>query len=431
MYYLHIFAVSQNNFVKMNLYKSILVKLSLIFLILLFQSNLSFAQISTQQLGGSQINTITTAVPFLLISPDSRSGAMGDAGVAISPDANAIHWNPAKLVFIDPIKDVGFSMSYSPWLRALVNDINLAYLAGYKRLDRFSTIGASLRYFSLGNITFTDQFGTTIRDFKPNEFAFDVVYSRKLSDNLSAGLAARYIYSNLTGGTSVGGADTKPGQSAAADLSIYYISNPFDIADKKSTIAFGTNISNIGAKMAYTENAERDFIPTNLRLGSTISTELDEFNQFSFSFDVNKLLVPTNPYYDPNDGSIVSGKDPNVGVASGIFGSFSDAPGNVLLDNNNNYYVENGSKFNEELNELNLSLGAEFLYSELFALRAGYFHEHPTKGNRRFISFGAGIKYKVLELDLSYILALTQQSPLANTIRFSIKLNMGSSESNE
>ena len=415
----------------MNLDKSILVKLSFVVFTLLFQSNLTFTQISTQQLGGSQINTITTAVPFLLISPDSRSGAMGDVGVAISPDANAIHWNPAKLVFIDPIKDVGFSMSYSPWLRALVNDINLAYLAGYKRLDRFSTIGASLRYFSLGNITFTDNFGTTIRDFKPNEFAFDVVYSRKLSDNLSAGLAARYIYSNLTGGTSVGGADTKPGQSAAADLSLYYISNPFNIADKKSTLAFGANISNIGAKMAYTENAERDFIPTNLRLGSTISTELDEFNQFSFSFDINKLLVPTNPYYNPNDGSIVSGRDPNVGVATGIFGSFSDAPGNVLLDNNNNYYVESGSKFNEELNELNLSLGAEFLYSELFALRAGYFHEHPTKGNRRFISFGAGIKYKVLELDLSYILALTQQSPLANTIRFSIKLNMGGSESNE
>ena len=415
----------------MNLDKSILVKLSFVVFTVLFQSNLAFAQISTQQLGGSQINTITTAVPFLLISPDSRSGAMGDVGVAISPDANAIHWNPAKLVFIDPIKDVGFSMSYSPWLRALVNDINLAYLAGYKRLDRLSTIGASLRYFSLGNITFTDNFGTTIRDFKPNEFAFDIVYSRKLSDNFSAGLAARYIYSNLTGGTSVGGADTKPGQSAAADLSLYYISNPFNIADKKSTIAFGTNISNIGAKMAYTENAERDFIPTNLRLGSTISTELDEFNQFSFSFDINKLLVPTNPYYNPNDGSIVSGRDPNVGVATGIFGSFSDAPGNVLLDNNNNYYVESGSKFNEELNELNLSLGAEFLYSELFALRAGYFHEHPTKGNRRFISFGAGIKYKVLELDLSYILALTQQSPLANTIRFSIKLNMGGSESNE
>lgn len=415
----------------MNLNKALLFRISISLLVILGLTKSNFSQISTQQLGGSQINTITTAVPFLLISPDSRSGAMGDAGVAISPDANSIHWNPAKLVFIEPIKDVGFSMSYSPWLRALVNDINLAYLAGYKRLDRFSTIGASLRYFSLGNITFTDNFGTTIRDFKPNEFALDLVYSRKLSDNFSAGISARYIYSNLTGGTSVGGADTKPGQSVATDLSLYYISNPFKIADKNSTIAFGTNISNIGAKMAYTENAERDFIPTNLRLGSTINTEIDEFNQFSFSLDLNKLLVPTNPYYDPNDNSIISGRDPNVGVATGIFGSFSDAPGNVLLDNNGSYYVEDGSVFKEELNEFNLSLGAEFLYSELFALRAGYFHEHPTKGNRRFISFGAGVKYKVLELDLSYILALTQQSPLANTIRFSIKLNMGGSETKE
>ena len=411
--------------------KVILFKFSISLFLILVLIKPNFSQISTQQLGGSQINTITTAVPFLLISPDSRSGAMGDVGVAISPDANAIHWNPAKLVFIDPIKDVGFSMSYSPWLRALVNDINLAYLAGYKRLDRFSTIGASLRYFSLGNITFTDNFGTTIRDFKPNEFALDLVYSRKLSDNFSAGISARYIYSNLTGGTSVGGADTKPGQSVATDLSLYYTSNPFKIADKNSTIAFGTNISNIGAKMAYTENAERDFIPTNFRLGSTINTEIDEFNQFSFSLDLNKLLVPTNPYYDPNDNSIVSGRDPNVGVATGIFGSFSDAPGNVLLDDNGSYYVEDGSILKEELNEFNLSLGAEFLYSELFALRAGYFHEHPTKGNRRFISFGAGVKYKVLELDLSYILALTQQSPLANTIRFSIKLNMGGSETKE
>ena len=414
----------------MILNKKIFIKLFLVLISVVFFRNFSFAQISTQQLGGSDINTITTAVPFLLISPDSRSGAMGDAGVAISPDANSIHWNPAKLVFIDPSKDVGFSMSYSPWLRALVNDINLAYLSGYKRIDRLSTIGASLRYFSLGNITFTDNFGTTIRDFKPNEFAFDVVYSRKLGDNLSAGIAARYVYSNLTGGTSVGGADTKPGQSAAADLSLYYISNSFNLVDKSSTIAFGTNISNIGAKMSYTEAATRDFIPTNFRLGTTLNMELDEFNKFSFSIDANKLLVPTNPYYHPTNGDIVSGRNPDIGVASGIFGSFTDAPGNVFEDNGS-YYVESGSVFKEELNEINLSFGAEFLYSELFALRAGYFHEHPTKGNRRFISFGAGIKYKVLELDLSYILALTQASPLANTIRFSIKLNIGSSGTKE
>jgi hypothetical protein len=356
---------------------------------------------------------------------------MGDAGVAISPDANAIHWNPAKLVFIDPMDDVGFSLSYSPWLRALVNDINLVYLSGYKRIDRFSTVGASLRYFSLGNITFTDDFGTTIRDFKPNELSLDVVYSRKLSDNFSAGLSARYIYSNLTGGVTSGGADTKPGQSIATDLSLYYITNSFRLADKPSSIAFGTNISNIGAKISYTEAANSDFIPTNLRLGTTLNMELDEFNKFSFSIDANKLLVPTNPETEPGTTTIVSGRDNNVGPATGIFGSFNDAPGNVLLDDNGDYYVEKGSILKEELNEINLSFGAEFLYSEVFALRAGYFYEHPTKGNRRFLSFGAGVKYNVLELDLSYILALTQQSPLANTIRFSIKLNMGSSAKSE
>lgn len=415
----------------MRLKKVKILKLALMSLAILIFSNLTFSQISTQQLGGSEINTITTAVPFLLISPDSRSGAMGDAGVAITPDANSIHWNPAKLVFIDPMDDVGFSLSYSPWLRALVNDINLVYLSGYKRIDRFSTLGASLRYFSLGNITFTDDFGTTIRDFKPNELSLDVVYSRKLSDNFSAGLSARYIYSNLTGGVTSGGADTKPGQSIATDLSLYYITNSFRLADKPSSIAFGTNISNIGAKISYTEAANSDFIPTNLRLGTTLNMELDEFNKFSFSIDANKLLVPTNPETEPGTTTIVSGRDNNVGPATGIFGSFNDAPGNVLLDDNGNYYVEKGSILKEELNEINLSFGAEFLYSEVFALRAGYFYEHPTKGNRRFLSFGAGVKYNVLELDLSYILALTQQSPLANTIRFSIKLNMGSTAKSE
>ena len=396
---------------------------------LLLASNLK-AQISTQTLNGSSgINTITSAVPFLLISPDSRSGAMGDAGVAISPDANAVHWNPAKLVFIDEMNDMGYSLSYSPWLRALVNDINLAYLSGYKRLDRFSSIGVSLRYFSLGSITFTDVYGQTIRDFNPNEFALDLAYSRKLSNNFSAGLTARYIFSNLTGGTQVAGASTKPGQSVSTDLSFYYQSNSFDIGDMPSSLAVGVNISNIGAKMAYTENADRDFIPTNLRLGSALNMDLDEYNKFTFTVDANKLLIPTPPIYDPNNpNTILSGRDPNVGVATGMFGSFTDAPGSLVNDGGV-YTVENGSRFREELREVNLSAGAEFLYSELFAVRAGYFYEHPTKGNRQFISFGAGIKYKVIGLDLSYILALTQQSPLANTIRFSIKFNLGSTES--
>ena len=403
---------------------------SALLLVALFLASNTKAQISTQTLNGSSgINTITSAVPFLLISPDSRSGAMGDAGVAISPDANAVHWNPAKLVFIDEMNDMGYSLSYSPWLRALVNDINLAYLSGYKRLDRFSSIGVSLRYFSLGSITFTDVYGQTIRDFNPNEFAVDLAYSRKLSDNFSAGLTARYIFSNLTGGTQVAGASTKPGQSISTDLSFYYQTNSFDIGDMPSSLAFGANISNIGAKMAYTENADRDFIPTNLRLGSALNMDLDEYNKFTFTIDANKLLIPTPPIYDPNNPNmILSGRDPNVGVATGMFGSFTDAPGSLVNDGGV-YTVENGSRFREELREVNLSAGAEFLYSELFAVRAGYFYEHPTKGNRQFISFGAGIKYKVIGLDLSYILALTQQSPLANTIRFSIKFNLGSTDS--
>ena len=382
------------------------------------------------QEGQEEINTITTAVPFLLISPDSRSGAMGDVGAAIKPDANSVFWNPAKLVFIEEGDDIGFSMSYSPWLRALVNDINLAYLTFYKRIDRNSTIGGSLRYFSLGNITFTDAFGETIRDFKPNEFSLDVVYSRKLSANLGVGLAARYIYSNLTGGSLVSGAATRPGQSVATDLSAYYVTNKFEISDMPSDIAFGLNISNIGAKMSYTENADRDFIPTNMRLGTALNIEIDDYNEFTFAFDANKLLVPTQPFVAiiGKEETIISGSDPNVGVASGMFNSFSDAPGIVITDDNGNYVVEEGSKFKEELNEINLSVGAEYIYSQLFAIRGGYFHEHPTKGNRRYLSFGAGIKYKVLELDLSYLLALTQQSPLANTIRFSLKFNMGDVE---
>ena len=400
------------------------------------------AQISTQNLSGKNINTITTAVPFLLISPDSRSGAMGDVGVAIKPDANSTYWNPAKLAFIDDSKDMGFSMSYSPWLRALVNDINFAYLTGYKKLDRNSAVGVSLRYFSLGNITFTDNFGATIRDFKPNEFSLDVCYSRKLSSNFGAGLSARYIYSNLTGGTSVGGADTKPGVSVSTDLSTYYVTNQFKIAEKKSDVSIGMNISNIGAKMAYTSNADRDFIPTNLRLGTALNMEIDDFNEFTVAIDANKLLVPTNPEYQEVNGTpifgpdgspiIFSGRDPNVGVASGMFGSFSDAPGNVIYDvNGNSVGVEDGSRFKEEMNEINLSIGMEYLYSQLFAIRAGYFHEHPTKGNRRFLSLGAGVKYKVLELDLSYLLALTQSSPLANTLRFSLKFNFGEDKSTD
>ncbi|CAG5080324.1 type IX secretion system outer membrane channel protein PorV [Parvicella tangerina] len=402
-------------------------------------TSVSFGQISTGNLtgeSGQQINTITTAVPFLLIAPDSRSSAMGDAGVALSPDANATHWNAAKLSFIDDKDDFGVSVSYSPWLRQLVNDINLAYLSGYKKIDRNSAIGVSMRYFSLGNITFTDITGNTIRDFKPNEFAFDVAYSRKLSEKFGTAVALRYINSNLTGGISTTGGQTQAGRSVAADVSLFYEGDEFEMGEIPANLNFGLNVSNIGAKMAYTDNADKDFIPTNLRIGGALNMDIDEYNKLTFAVDANKLLVPTQPIYQLEGGQVVtdgdgnpiifSGKDPNVGTAAGMFQSFIDAPGVVIYEGDStSASVQSGSKFKEELNEINLSVGAEYWYSDIFAVRAGYFHEHWSKGNRRFISLGAGVKYQALQLDLSYLLSLTQNSPIANTVRFTLKFAFG------
>jgi hypothetical protein len=371
-----------------------------------------FAQTpSYDQLTGG-LNTITPAVPFLLISPDSKSGAMGDVGVATTPDANSMHWNPAKLAFVDD--DMGFSMSYVPWLRALVPDINLSYLAGYKKLNDNESIGLELRYFSLGDITFTDILGTTIGQYKPSEFALGTSYSRKLSDDFSLAISGRYIYSNLTGGQSAGGIPTVAGQSIAADISGYY-TKPIRIAGKDVDLAIGGNISNIGSKISYTETAVQDFIPINLRLGTAIGTEFDDYNKMSFAFDVNKLLVPTPPIYEGTGGDreIVEGMDPEVSVVSGIFQSFSDAPG--------------GAK--EEFREINYSIGTEYWYANQFAIRAGYFFEHDTKGGRKFFTFGSGVKYNVFALDFSYLInasrAINGNNPLANTMRFTLVFDFG------
>ncbi|MEZ4806609.1 MAG: type IX secretion system outer membrane channel protein PorV [Flavobacteriales bacterium] len=391
---------------------------------------------------GDQLNTITTAVPFLLISADSRAGGMGDGGVALSPDANSIHWNPSKLAFAE--HDAEFSTSYSPWLRNLVPDMSLAYLAGYKRLaNKRSAIGGSLRYFNLGSILFTDINGSAIRDFKPAEFAVDVAFAQQFGDNFSGGVALRYVNSNLTGGISVQGANTKAGQTVAADVSFYYVKPEIEMSDREGTFAFGLNVSNIGAKMSYSETSVQDFIPINLRLGPSFKLDLDQYNSITFNLDVNKLLVPTPPVYlldensavviDPvtNRPAVASGRDPNVGVAAGVFGSFSDAPGNVSYDDNGNVVVESGSRLREELREVNLAGGFEYWYADQFAFRTGYFWEHYTKGNRKYFTLGAGVRYSIFSLDLSYLIANTQRSPLANTLRFTLgfKFDKGTKKS--
>ena len=223
-----------------------------------------------------QLNTITTAVPFLMIAPDSRSGAMGDVGVALSPDANSMHWNPAKMAFAP--NEVEMSLSYAPWLRALVDDMNLAYVSSVRRLNKRQAFGVALRYFSLGNITFTDEVGTTIRDFKPAELSLDGGFSQKFSERFSGGFSARFIHSNLTGGTAVQGAESRPGISVAADLSMYYVNDRANWGKKNGTFSWGLNMSNLGAKMSYTETAQRDFIPSNLRIGAAYETEIDDYN---------------------------------------------------------------------------------------------------------------------------------------------------------
>lgn len=357
---------------------------------------------------GKQINTITTAVPFLMISPDARAGGMGDEGVASSPDANSIHWNPAKLAFID--KKIGFAVSYTPWLKALVNDIYLAYLAGYtKSKDGNQAIGGSLRYFSLGNITFTDINGNTIKDFNPNEFALDVAYSRKLSEYFSGGLAIRYVHSNLTGGQEVQGTESKAGNTGAADVSVYY-QKDIKLGDKDAVFSSGLNISNIGAKISYTQSGVKNFIPTNLRLGPGLKIHLNEYNDIAFNLDVNKLLVPTPQYYTVNpstgkDEVLGGNQDPNdMSVAEGIFKSFSDAPG--------------GGK--EELQEIILAGGMEYWYDKQFAFRAGYFNEHKFKGNRKYFTLGAGLRYNVFGIDLAYLIPTEQRNPLENTLHFTL-----------
>lgn len=346
-------------------------------------------------------NTITSGVPFLTIAPDSRAGAMGDVGAATSPDVNSQHWNAAKYAFTE--SEMGIALSYTPWLRNLVSDINLAYLVGYKKLDDRQTISSSLRYFTLGDIQFMDKNGYATGNQSPNEFAIDMGYTRLLSEKFSGAVALRYIRSDLTGGQTVNDVETHAGNSFAADVSFYY-QNQFRMNRKNSTIAAGINISNIGSKISYTDGETKDFIPTNLKLGVSYKTEMDRYNTITFAFDVNKLLIPTP---DTTDVDIFAGSGSSKSPIAGIFSSFADAPGGMK----------------EELRELTFSVGSEYWYNKQFAIRAGYFYEDPTKGNRKYFTAGAGLKMNVFALDFSYLLPVAQNNPLANTLRFTLSFD--------
>lgn len=361
------------------------------------------------------INAITTAVSFLLIAPDSRASGMGDAGVSTSPDVNAQFWNPAKYPFIET--DFGVGVNYSPWLRKLVNDMNLSYLSGYTKLNKNSAISASLKYFTMGEIEFTDDQGNSKGKWKPNEFAIDGTYSRKLGKNFAAAVSLRYIYSNLTLGQSVGGQSTQAGQSIATDISTFY-NRKFKYSGYEGVFSFGAVISNLGNKISYSETLERDFIPTNLRLGPSLFINLDKYNSLLLTVDLNKLLVPTPPVYakDSNNNTLVdnegnyvieSGMDPNRSPVNALFTSFYDAP----------------YGYKEELHEISYSAGLEYIYDKMFFLRGGYFYEHKYKGNRQFATLGVGFKFNVFTLDVSYLIPMNQQNPLENTLRFSLLFN--------
>ncbi|MGI4020816.1 MAG: type IX secretion system outer membrane channel protein PorV [Janthinobacterium lividum] len=350
------------------------------------------AQISgTNTNGGSTSGAIITAVPFLTISPDARSGAIGDAGVALGSDKNANYWNPSKLAFMENGDQL--SLSYSPWLRRLVPDINLAYLSYAHKLDDRNTVGLSLKYFNLGKIQLVDINQQNQGTYSPNELAIDASFARKFGENFSLGTSLRYIYSNLSNGSFSDGQQTKAGQAVAADVSLYY-KTPTQFLGEDNLFAVGANISNIGSKISYTETGKKYFLPTNLRIGVANTIYLDSYNELTVTLDANKLLVPSNA-------------NSTASVPAGIFGSFSDVG------------------LSGELKEINLAGGLEYLYNRQFALRGGYFYENPNRGNRKYLTLGVGFKYQAFNIDFSYLVANELQSALANTLRFTLGYSFG------
>ena len=336
-------------------------------------------------------HVITTAVPFLSITPDARAAGMGDVGSAMSPDANSAYWNAGKMAFID--KGYGASASYTPWLGKIINDMSIFYLSGFYKISRQQTIAASMKYFDMGDIEFRDGANNSLGRFNPREYAFDVTYSQLLTENLGIGGSLRYINSNLTGALATSGNDSRPGNSVAVDLGFYYTQ---PLVSKNSNLSLAASVTNIGSKVTYSDANNRDFIPTNLRLGGALKTEINAFNSLTFGVDFNKLLVPS-----PGLGN--KGKP----LLSGIFSSFSDAQGG----------------FSEEIREFTTSLGMEYWYNNIFAARAGYFFESWDKGNRKYLTGGVGLRYDKFGVDVAYLVPTNKrENALAETIRFTLSL---------
>mgnify|MGYP001467716790 FL=1 len=353
----------------------------------------------------AQERVITTGVPFLLITPDARAGGMGELGVATSPDAYAQQWNPAKYAFIE--SDNGLGLSYTPYLRQLVDDIFLGSLTYFNKINERSAWAASLKYFSLGNIQFNESIAGTIVDQgskRPNEITLDLSYSLKLSDKFSMSVAGRYIRSDLKINIDM---DATSANTLGVDIAGFYQSNSFGIGNKDAVLRTGFNISNIGPRLKYDEGGQKDFIPTNLRMGSGIDFILDESNVLGINIEFSKLLVPSPiAFYDENDNLYY--RQPDISFLKGILESFGDAP--------------DGSK--EELKEVTWAVGTEYKFGKNFALRTGYFNESIEKGSRRYLTFGAGFKYNNTNIDISYLSSTSQiRNPLENTLRFSLTFN--------
>lgn len=372
-------------------------KITILLIILISFQSVLLAQIETES------NPIVSAVPSLTIAPDARGAGMGDLGAATTADVNSQFWNPAKYVFAE--SNAGLAFSFTPWLRRLVDDIDLAYLAGYWKFSDRRALSASLRYFSLGEILLTDFQGNPQGSAFPNEFAIDAAYSQRLFENFSAAAALRFIYSDLNNGRNLsGGAEVYPGVAVAADVALYN-RNPIPLSTGDAHLSFGLNLSNIGSKISYDAFTTSSFIPANLRFGSSFEYPIDEFQKISVSADVNKMLVPTMDYTKLADNINYYN---DMSSLQGILSSFNDAPGGLA----------------EELREIYWSVGAEYIYNNQFALRAGYFNEDQLKGNRKFFTVGAGVKLNVFQLDVSYVVSVSQTNPLDQTLRFSLAFDM-------